>query len=133
MIETKCKKCGFRLALDIFHTAKKYNLDVDILINEDGKLALENLPDYYIFVCGKCGNTKKYSFEEVQLKFKTIVIETILNSRQQDSYMYLDSSKIQEENGISYCGMCLGPFDENGYCYNDIKLQCSVRKDYLKK
>jgi len=127
MFEYKCEKCGGLLIDDILATAQFYDKETSILIDEDGNGQPGLLPDYMIFRCQKCGYKEKRSFEQVKLDLKLTYLHALLRTRQLDAYEGLDRSNLKEENGMSYCGICPGPVEGDGYCYNDIKAQCAVR------
>ena len=84
------------------------------------------MPDYLIFSCPKCGYFEKKSFDELKEVLKLSVLQSLLDLRQEIAYKNIDRSKISEENGISYCGLCYGLLDGDGYCYNDVISQCPI-------
>ena len=111
MFASQCKECDGRLVIDILLTARRYDLDTGILINEDGVKDVKVLPDYLIFSCSKCGYSEKRSFEELKEILKLDILQMLLSVRQKAVYKNIDRSKILEENGISYCGLCYGVLD----------------------
>jgi len=121
------------MIIDTLVTATSYNKDTVIVIDEDGNVTIDNTPNYVVFKCYNCGNQEKKSFEEIIKDFKTTFVNALIRTRQLDSYENLDRSLLKEESGMSYCGMCPGPFEADGYCLNDLKEQCIVRKFCLDK
>ena len=128
MFSFKCEKCGNRMVNDAFITVKNYDFDVDAIINKEGKADTNLLPDYLVFICKRCGNMEKTTFEEVQLRLKESFMKILLRVRFEEASLSVDKSKILEENGIDYCGKCPGPLDGDGYCFKDVKLQCIINK-----
>lgn len=133
MFSSKCKKCDGRLANDILITAKSYSKDVGVLIDKDGNSDISLLPEYLVFSCPKCGYIEKVTFVDVQNVLKESFMRALLRARNEEVYIELDKSKILEENGINYCGICPGVLEGDGYCYNDVISQCKVRKLHLHK
>lgn len=128
MFESTCKECGNHIFLDILSTAMSYNNETTILIDTEGNPTIENLPNYAILDCPRCGNREKKTFDELIALLKEVILKSMLTTRQVDSYEGIDKSKLREESGMSYCGMCPGPFDADGYCLNDLQKQCIIRK-----
>lgn len=128
MLEDVCKKCGSSVFLDILATAQEYNKETSIVIDEDGNPTKDFLPDYVIFACPKCKNRFKRSFDDLISILKGFILKSLISIRHMDSYKNVDRKLLREESGMSYCGMCPGPFEADGYCLNDLKNQCIVRK-----
>jgi len=134
MFSNKCKKCGGMLIMDTLATVRLYHLSVDIIIDEEKEISdIDLLPEYLVFLCHKCGYSEKRTFEDIRIDLKTTLMQKILKLRQQESYKLIDKSKIHEENGISFCGICEGHSGcDDGYCYNDMLPQCIIRKTHIK-
>lgn len=133
MFESVCEKCESRIFLDNLATAESYNKETSIIIDEDGKPTIDFFPDYVVLQCPRCGTKIRKSFDEVIRSLKYDFLTALIKLRQLDSYENLDRSKLREESGVSYCGMCPGPFEGDGYCLNDLKDQCIVRRTALIK
>jgi hypothetical protein len=122
-----CDKCGNVLVLDYKYTSAFYADNVTTVLNEDGVLNYNALPDEVVYVCRRCGNTKLVSFSEMILLLKENVCKFLLNSRLDAAYKYVDKGVVDESHGISFCGQCYGVIDDSGYCYNDVIEQCPIR------
>lgn len=133
MFEENCKNCQSPVFLDNLATANSYNKETPIIIDEEGNPTINNLPDYVIMECPKCGTRVKKSFEQLIIELKYMFLKSLITIRQMDSYENIDRTQLREESGMSYCGMCPGPFDADGYCLNDLMKQCIVRKACLLK
>lgn len=131
MFENICKKCENRMVIDITMTARSYNKDTGKIINEEGDAVICNMPDYVILRCIKCNNMVKRSIEDLINEFKFSFMRALIDVRQIDANNNLDTSILREESGLSYCGYCPGPFEADGYCLNDVKEQCVVRKSCI--
>lgn len=131
MLIDVCKKCGSSIFLDILATAHEHNKETSIVIDEDGNLTKEFLPDYVVFACPKCGMRFKRSFNELVSIIKDYILKSLISIRSADSYKNVNKKLLREDSGMSYCGICPGPFEADGYCLNDLKKQCIVRKDCL--
>lgn len=128
MSENICKKCGNRMVIDNLATAQSYNKDTGEIIDEAGNITTINTPDYVILKCMRCGNVLKKSFAELILDFKISFVQALIDIRKFGINTNLSNVPIREEKGMSYCGYCPGPFDGDGYCLNDLKNSCVVRK-----
>lgn len=133
MFEGECTQCPGRLVLDTLVSAMAYNKDTSLIIDEEGELMPDNAPDYLVLKCHRCGNTIKQSFEETINEFKLSALRVISEVRNVEAYENMDKTSLREESGMSYCGICPGPFEGDGYCLNDIKDRCIVREAYLDK
>ena len=127
MLSTKCEKCGYRLVNNVLETVKCYDLDINEIITMDGEVDINLLPDYLCLTCNRCGNIKKISFEELKILLKNSCMRLLIDLRVEKAYSSIDKTKVAEENGISYCGICPGPLEGDGYCYKDVISQCAVR------
>lgn len=128
MSKNKCKKCGHRMVIDNLATAQSYNKDTGKIVDKNGDITVANTPDYVILKCMFCGTFVKKSFDELVTDFKTSFVQALLDIRKLSSNTKLGKVIFREESGMSYCGYCAGPFDGDGYCLNDKKAHCVVRK-----
>ena len=131
MLIDVCKKCGGSVFLDTLATAQEYNKETSIIIDENGDPTKEFLPEYMVFVCPKCNTRFKRTFDDMVLLLKDHVLGFLISIRNADSYKNVNRKLLREESGMSYCGMCPGPFEADGYCLNDLKNQCIIRKACL--
>lgn len=131
MIEDVCKKCGGSVFLDILATAQEYNKETSIIIDEDGNPTKEFLPEYIVFVCPKCNTHFRRSLDDVISILKDYLLKSLISIRSMSFHQNVDRRLLREESGMSYCGICPGPFEADGYCLNDLKKQCVVRKACL--
>lgn len=128
MSENFCKRCNFRLVIDNLATAQAYNKDTGKIIDKDGNIILDNAPDYVILKCMRCGTIVKKSFEELLFDYKMSFLQALVDVRRFGINTDLSNVSLREESGMSYCGYCPGIFDGDGYCLNDMKNKCVVRK-----
>lgn len=131
MLTDVCKKCGSSIFLDILATAQEHNKETSIVIDEDGNPTKEFLSDYVVFACPKCGTRFKRPFSELVSIIKDYILKSLISIRSLDSYKNVNKKLLREDSGMSYCGICPGPFEADGYCLNDLKKQCAVRKACL--
>lgn len=128
MIKIFCEKCGNTLEDSRMLTVVDYDAELDVLMSEAGELIIDSSADYLLFICNNCGFQKKISFSMFMEMIKKDLLTIVANNRLSAAIPGIDKSKVKEENGISFCGMCLGVIDGSGYCYNDVISQCSIRK-----
>ena len=126
-----CDKCGTKLVEDSSITAIEYNKVVKQIISDSGEVIEENLPNFITFACRGCGEYKNIDMIVVLNKLRHNALASMLKSRIEAVYKTADRTKVDEANGIAYCGICPGVIDESGYCYNDVISQCLVRKAML--
>lgn len=123
-----CDNCGTVLVLDYMYTGNFYDDNVTTVLNEDGEILYENLPNTVVYVCRRCGNKKLVNLDEILSLIKTRVCNILLNTRLGQAHTVVDKQLVDEASGISFCGACSGVIDSSGYCYNDVIKQCPVRK-----
>jgi len=123
-----CKKCGSTLMEDTGLTTLEYSKIVKHTIDEDGELIRENIPKFITFSCRRCGEMLNVDIEAIIDKVRDKAILALLKSRIQVAYKTIDKDKVDEANGISYCGVCPGVIDGSGYCYNDVIVCCKNRE-----
>jgi len=131
MYSSRCDKCGQYMLINYILTSELLSSELAILINEDGTKNIDGFSNNVIMVCPYCRHTKYSNFDKLVSEFKYEIMNKLLKRRESDSHKRLDKTKLKEENGVSYCGMCEGPFGD-GYCYNDLKAQCIVRNKLTK-
>jgi DNA-directed RNA polymerase subunit RPC12/RpoP len=124
----KCDKCGNNLILDYKNTSAYYNDNVTTLLDEDGAILYDKLPDEVVYVCHRCGERKLIDINSIILDIKEKVCKILLGMRLDITYKFADKSLVDEASGVSFCGRCRGVVDGSGYCYNDVIKQCPVRK-----
>jgi len=127
----KCEKCGIAMVEDYSLTCLSYDTEIDKIITEDGVFNYSNLPDYLIFICRRCGGTKKVKLQTIITNLQNIVITQLLSIRLRIALRAVDKSVVDEAHGVSYCGICAGVIDDSGYCYNDVISQCVIRKSKI--
>lgn len=126
-----CSKCNIMMQEDTMATAVTYDDEIKYIINDKGELDTEHSPAYIIFSCPICGQTKKFSFEELFRVRQELILQIVARIRVEASISSLDKRDLKEESGMSYCGICPGFFDGDGYCNNDIKSVCVTRRKVL--
>jgi len=131
MIVELCEKCGFNMNGSDVITAQQYSLDCKFLFDETGSINTSAFSDYIIFVCHKCGNTKKLFFSDILKKEKETILELVTALRTEQCSKTSRAITIDEDNAISYCGICPGFCDGDGYCFNDAIRDCKFRRQIL--
>lgn len=128
MFSSSCTKCNGKMIIDTLATVHFYDINTDLIIDKDGKPTIEYLPNVIILRCQKCGYQVTKSFIEIINEMKFFFLKILSTNRQLNLDKGIDKSILKEESGMSYCGMCPGPFDGDGYCLNDMKKLCGIRK-----
>lgn len=123
-----CDKCNTILAMDYKHTSIYYNDNVTTILDEDGTICYDALPDEVVYICHKCGAKKLVALSELVNMIKTKVCRNLLSSRLGTVYKLVDKNLVDEAHGIDFCGRCFGVIDDSGYCYKDVIKKCPVRK-----
>jgi hypothetical protein len=123
-----CDQCGSKMSEDILLSTIEYDNLTKVILNEEGEIIYENLPDYLVFSCKMCGETKNIKISDIIKNLQNKIVSLLLKERLKVIYTTADRSKVDEASGVSYCGLCPGVIDESGYCYNDVISQCRVRK-----
>lgn len=123
-----CDNCNTTLILDYKHTSAYYNDNVTILLDEDGAILHNMLPDEVVYVCRRCGERKLINFNDIVLNIKEKVCRVLLDNRLDITYRFADKRLVDEASGVNFCGRCRGVVDGSGHCYNDVIKQCPVRK-----
>ena len=123
-----CDKCNTALVLDYKYTSAFYDDNVTTILNEEGELLYEALPNEVVYTCRRCGNKKLISLDEIIASIKAKVCKILLTDRLNMTYKLADKKMVDEAKGVSFCGQCVGVIDDSGYCYNDVIKQCPVRK-----
>jgi len=126
-----CKKCNTLLVEDFNMASEAYDGDLKTVLTEDGEIDYKALPTYLIFSCGRCGYFEKIEISTIIKNLQKKIVKTLFYKRLDLVYSTADKTKVDEANGISFCGMCPGVIDESGYCYNDVISQCIIRKTKL--
>ena len=129
----KCSNCGFSLTEDLALSLLKYDDDYTILLNSEGKLDELNAPEGTVYICNKCGANKYITFDEV-IKYKqSFIVKSVIHRRVIESLTHTKRQDLDPDLGMSYCGICSGPFEGEGYCHNSWKDLCVVRQNKLRK
>lgn len=131
MINMICDKCNFNMNGSDVLTAQAYNKDAKYLYNENGKLNVDIFDSYIVFVCNKCGNTKKLSFLDILNEEKKIILNLVALLRSEQCSKTSRRIGLSEDSGISYCGVCPGFCDGDGYCFNDAIKNCEFRRQIV--
>ena len=76
-----CQSCGAQLREDVLTTALSYDNDVNILIDSNGEVDYKAIPQYFSFVCHRCGLTKNISLVELFKLKQRMVVEVLLRMR----------------------------------------------------
>lgn len=126
-----CKKCGTILVEDFNIASEFYDGESVLILTKDGEIDYDVLPDYLVFSCAKCGFIKKISIITIIKGIQKKIIKILLHRRLSSVYSTADRTKVDEANGIAFCGMCEGVVDESGYCYKDVISQCIIRESKL--
>lgn len=126
-----CSKCNIPMQESTMAAAIAYNNEMKYLISSKGLFDTEHAPNYIIFSCPKCKQSKKLSFEEYFKSRQEIILKAVASLRAEASVSTLDKRDLKEESGMGYCGVCPGFFDGDGYCNKDIMKVCTVRRKVL--
>lgn len=126
----KCK-CGGDLREDSRLTLKCYDLELKELFDSAGKKNYAHFPNYFVYSCSLCGSNVKITFEDIIRAKQDMIVDVVSKLRYTNSMTSSDSSTVKESNGISYCGMCSGFIDSDGYCLTDYLNCCIIRKELL--
>ncbi len=119
------------MALDYRLTGLFYDDNVTVLLDEDSDIQYNLLPEDFVFICRRCGYTKNIKVSDIIKHEQEKVCKFLLHMRLDAAYKLTDKTKVDEASGVSFCGMCKGVVDDSGYCYNDVILQCPVRKKII--
>lgn len=123
-----CDKCKTVMVLDYKHSTDFYNSNVTTILNEDGNIDFNSLPDEVVYACRNCGTVQVIELSAIILAIKKRIIKAVLDIRYGAVYHNFDNSAVEEANGVAFCGICSGVADDSGYCYNDVIKECPVRK-----
>lgn len=124
----QCEKCKISMVLDYKYTSAFYNDNVTVVLDDNGDIMYDCLPDKVVYVCRRCGIKEVVDFKTIVMGIKEIVCKVLLNTRLEAVYKAVNKGFVDEGNGVTFCGMCGGVIDESGYCYNDVIKQCPIRK-----
>lgn len=129
----KCAQCDFIMVEDLTLTFFKYDKVTINILDKDGTLNKNYTPNGMYFSCQRCGEIKFISFEEVMLYKQQLIINYTLNKRIMCSLhdTKRNEAALDPDAGMSYCGICEGPFESSGFCQNEWIASCAVRKDKL--
>lgn len=127
-----CDKCESAMIEDFSLTSAYFDDRVETIIDEDGNIIYEHLPQKLYFICGKCGYSKPISIEDIIKELQKRSLNALLYSRLNFVYRNVPKDNIDEANGVSYCGICQGVVDGSGTCYNDVINKCVLRNKILK-
>lgn len=135
MIKFECDKCGTILHEATYETMLEYDVELSYILDENGNFSLDSLPAYIIFKCPFCYYSVKVNINDILKPFLEVVLSRLSRFRIQKCLSSIkENNKLNpdaEDNGISFCGMCQGFLDGDGYCYNDVIDKCIVRRDIL--
>lgn len=127
-----CEKCGAVLVEDAALSCVAYDKATKELLDENGALIHESLPDELVFVCRRCGFTREINLLTIIRSIKERIASRLLDTRLQIVYNTVDRTLVDEANGVSFCGLCPGTIDDTGICYNDVIKQCPIRRNKFK-
>ena len=129
MFDIMCleKNCNGYLVMDKTATYRNYYKNGDFKLDENGELDENSLNKYLIYRCSKCNKKSKLTYEEWFYLMRKTIARTVLEVKRKEMMTQLNPQTIDPDNGISYCGQCLG-YSGDGYCLNDIIKQCTIRK-----
>jgi len=133
MFSTTCEKCNGRMVMDTLATVTFYNKETTVLIDKDGNPSIKYLPDAVVLKCQKCNYIVVKQFDTLINDLKQFFLNSLLTFRKSNILRFENTPILNEENGLSYCGICPGPFDGDGYCLNDLKKSCAIRKLHVEK
>ena len=131
MFKLSCDNCSGELTLDSQRTTADYLETMKYEVIHKGSLVNENVPLYMYYVCIKCNSGCKLTPVEFEGKIREHMAYTALKIKRANIMEQIDPHKIDPDNGMEYCGECIG-YDSHGSCLVDIIKQCPLLREKKK-
>ena len=128
MFNIICDNCGGSMIVDHKITLDNYLAKVNYVTDDIGKICDIALNSYLTYVCNSCTKQTDYTIAEVELKLREDLTFEVKKYRKSHVFRnIINPLYIDPDNGLEYCGRCLG-VDNEGNCYSDIIKQCPFRR-----
>lgn len=129
MFNIICNSCGGAMVVDYQITIENYVNKVDYVRDDLGKICDIALNSYLTYGCTNCTYKANYTMAEVELKIRQDLTQEVKKYRKTHVFKkVINPLYIDADNGMEFCGRCLG-IDNEGNCYKDVILQCPFRRE----
>lgn len=129
MFSIICDKCKSIVLPDERATLESFLQEVDYIKDDLGEICDIAVNNYIIYKCQQCGTTYRYTLPEVEQKFREQIAHEVKIVRKRYVMKHdVPVGTVDPDNGLEFCGRCVG-VDDEGNCFTDIIKQCSFRRE----
>lgn len=128
MFTLLCEKCKGNIFPDEQATLEKFLSKVDYVRDDLDNICDIAINNFIIYKCDYCGATYELQLRDVERKLREKIAHDVKAVRK--IYVMRNDipiGSVDPDNGMEYCGLCVG-VDNEGNCYKDIIKQCSFRR-----
>lgn len=124
MESLNCPACGGILEANENETYLAYANFTHLPVHKVSSSVEEMLNKFVVYVCTSCGTKYRYTFKDIEKRFRMEVMKKVLNGVVRGE---IPPSAAHGTGALFYCGKCTG-YDGQGSCPRSVLDKCEIKR-----